>query len=86
MIKTTIEAKYLLQYLTLMKQKVVDLRKEACDVAAVCREIERLITEEDKVAVKDQLDADKAWSFKQDKENDFDQSILALLKASGDRK
>lgn len=62
-VSTTRSAALLLEYKQMCDDKVIELRKEACEWAAKAREIEKLIPEEMIQEVAEQKQADDHWSM-----------------------
>ena len=54
---------YLIEYRKVLKDRVLALRAEACELAAKVREMDSIITEEKVQEVEEQKVADKAWSL-----------------------
>jgi len=62
-INSTKGAQYLIEYRTILKDKVLSLRAEACNISAKVRELDKLITEETIQEVEEQKVADQSWSM-----------------------
>lgn len=79
-VNTTRGAELLKEYQRLLDQKILDLRAEACRLAALSREIDTLIPDEQLQAIAEQKEADKAWSMQSDQNLQFGvNNVLELL-------